>query len=71
MKRTLLVILALAVLMTAGGGFLFAGGTGEKVAKQYTFAYVMPAALNWYAYLGDAFEFVLTPLLESQAVARH
>ena len=57
MKRTLLMTLALAVLMTAGGGFLFAGGAGEKPAKQYTFAYVMPAALNWYAYLGDAFEF--------------
>ena len=57
MKRTLMKTVVLVVLFAVGGGFLFAGGSGEKPTKQYTFAYVMPAAADWYAYLGDAFEF--------------
>jgi len=57
MKRAMLKTIVLVVLVAVGGGFLFAGGGGEKPAKQYTFAYVMPGAEDWYAYLGDAFEF--------------
>ena len=56
-RKTALVVLVLACLVV---GLAFAGGGKEKAAaaeRQYTFAYVMPMAQLWYAYLGDAFEF--------------
>ncbi len=59
MKRLLRLTAAMLVLVCLAAGLAFAGGGGEapKAKKEYTFAYVKPFAIQWYAYLGDAFDF--------------
>lgn len=52
-KKTILVALVLLLAGTA----VFAGGGKEKGEETYTFAYVMPFAQAWYAYLSDAFNY--------------
>ena len=56
MGRITVAVLVLAVL---AAGLAFAGGGGEapKAKKDLTFAYVKPFGIQWYAYLGDAFDF--------------
>ena len=50
------MILVLVVLLLAGGA-VFAGGDKETGDEPYKFAYVMPFAQAWYAYLSDAFNY--------------
>ena len=59
MRKALRLSVAVLVLAILAGGLAFAGGGGEapKAKKEYTFAYVKPLAILWYAYLGDAFDF--------------
>jgi ABC-type sugar transport system substrate-binding protein len=59
MKKLLKFAAAVLVLTCLGAGLAFAGRTGKapKTKKEFTFAYVKPLAILWYAYLGDAFDF--------------
>jgi ribose transport system substrate-binding protein len=47
----------LILLVLFASTVAFAGGQGEPAKKQLSFAYVMPFAQAWYAYLSDAFKF--------------
>jgi ribose transport system substrate-binding protein len=59
MRRLARITVAVLVLAVLAAGLAFAGaGAGEtKGKKEYTFAYVKPFGIQWYAYLGDAFDF--------------
>jgi ribose transport system substrate-binding protein len=59
MRRLAKITVAVLVLAVLAAGLAFAGGGGEtpKAKKEYTFAYVKPFGIQWYAYLGDAFDF--------------
>jgi ribose transport system substrate-binding protein len=57
MKRGIRIGAAVMILLLACSGLVMAGGQKEPAKKEFTFAYVMPWAVTWYAYLGDAFEY--------------
>jgi ABC-type sugar transport system substrate-binding protein len=58
MRKSIRIGAAVLVLLFACSGLLMAGGQKEPTQKkELTFAYVMPWAVTWYAYLGDAFEY--------------
>jgi ribose transport system substrate-binding protein len=57
MKRLLKTAAVALVLVFLLAGPAMAGGAKEPAKKEYTFAYVKPFAIQWYAYLGDAFDF--------------
>jgi ABC-type sugar transport system substrate-binding protein len=58
MRRVVKYTIFILVLVIACSGLALAGeGGAEKEKGELEFAYVMPMAQLWYAYLGDAFEF--------------
>ena len=52
-RKALLIMCVLLLI----GAVAFAGGKQEEGEKTYKFAYVMPFAQAWYAYLSDAFNY--------------
>jgi ABC-type sugar transport system substrate-binding protein len=50
-------MMLLFLVLLLAGTVAFAGAQKEKPKKQLSFAYVMPFAQAWYAYLSDAFKF--------------
>ncbi len=57
MKRFLKIIVIFTVMIFFSICIGFAEGQKDDEEEALTFAYVMPLAQLWYAYLGDAFEF--------------